>query len=111
MSSAYSAGTFGEADYDEEEYEIEFVDQEEADYGVLFYGRVDVGGGEFTYFSGVLDGEEISLTHWDSVTRGKLPKVKKDQPLQINFVNNAFNADDRSGKTAIGVAIKGNCPQ
>ena len=109
MSSAYSQGTTGVPGFFEEEYEIEFISQKDnASYGILFYGQVDVGS-EYTYFSGVLDGDNISMTHWDSVTRGTL-KQKKNKPLEISFINNAFNAKDRGGKTSIGVAIKGNCP-
>lgn len=109
MSTAFSEGTVDPPGFFEEEYEIEIIAQVDGAYGVLFYGQVWVGI-EYTYFSGVLDGDEISMTHWDSVTRGKL-KQKKDKPLQINFINNAFDSDDRSGKTSIGIVVKGTCPQ
>ena len=108
MSSAYSQGTTGTPGFSEEEYEIEFLAQKDnASYGIIFYGQVDVGS-EYTYFSGVLDGHKISMTHWDSVTRGTLKKKKKT--LEISFINNAFEAKDRRAKTSIGVALKGNCP-
>ena len=112
MSTAYSQGDPNPPNspgFFEEEYEIEILEQENnALYGVLFHGQVDVGT-EFTFFSGVLDGDDISMTHWDSVTRGKL-KEKKNKPHEISFINNAFDADYRSGKTAVGIAVKGNCP-
>jgi hypothetical protein len=109
MSSAYSQGTYGSAGFWEEEYEIEFMAQTEGEFGTLFYGQVEVlPNVEWTYFSGVLDGDEISMTHWDSVTRGKIKEKKGN--IKINFVNNAFDDDDRRGKTSIGIAVKGSCP-
>lgn len=117
MSTAYSQGTntLGDVVYSsmpyfqEEEYEIVIDKQDNnSPYGTPFYGHVDVGAGEITYFSGVLDGQAISMTHWDSVTRGILV-MDKNKAVQINFINNAFDADWRRGKTSVGVAIKGTC--
>ena len=111
MSSAYSEGDPNPQDspgFYEEMYPIEITAQITAAYGVLFYGQVDVGI-EDTYFSGVLDGKTISMTHWDSVTRGELKKKGK-KPLRIEFINNAFDESTRSGKTSIGEAVKGDCP-
>lgn len=114
MSAAYSTypsnGYYVVPSFVEEETEIVINYQEELDYGTLFAGYVVVGENEWNGFSGVLDGDEISMTHWDSVTRGKL-KEKKDSPLRITFINNAFKATDRIGKTSIGAAIKGECPE
>lgn len=111
MSVANSDGTVTPADFFiNEDYEIVIDEQNDTSpYGVPFYGHVDVGGGETTYFSGVLDDTTISMTHWDSVTRGTLKK-KNNKPMQINFINNAFDADNRSGKTSVGVAVQGICP-
>lgn len=95
--------------------EFEITDQDDYTYGTLFRGFVyhgvdENGVAEYGYFSGVLDDKSnISITHWDSVTRGKLIKKGK-HPLKIEFINNAFDADNRGAKTAIGEAIEGPCP-
>lgn len=112
MSAAYSEGSpnIGTEKFYDETYEIEIDEQDASSpYGLLFYGSVDVGGGETTYFSGVLEDQTISMTHWDSVTRGTL-KQKGSNPMQIEFINNAFNEDFRSSKTSVGVAVHGGCP-
>ena len=110
MSVAYSEGNDTTLIFFiDEQYEIVIDAQNDTSpYGIPFYGHVDVGGGEITYFSGVLDDNTISMTHWDSVTRGIL-KEKGNNPLQMNFINNAFDADNRSGKTSVGIAVKGAC--
>jgi len=104
MHSNYSQGTTLPAELDvHERYDIEIQDQGKSG----FYGRVWADPpGEYTYFSGVLDGKDIYFTHWDSATTGRLGKGGKE----ITFVNQAFDADDRSAKTSIGLATKGMCP-
>jgi hypothetical protein len=99
-----SDGSFSDATPEE----IEITDQDDYAYGILFRGFVAHGNGECGYFSGVLDGNTISITHWDSVTRGTFTQ-KGNKPPEIHFINNAFDADNRGSKTAIGVAIKEPC--
>ena len=86
-------GSFGEAPPEE----IVITDQDDFIYGTLFRGYVDHGGGECGYFSGVLDGKTISITHWDSVTRGTF-KQKGNNPPEIYFINNAFPPQTRTKK-------------
>jgi len=103
------AGNFSEPD----PYEIVIDEQDDSyTHGSLFYGHVVHDSNppppEYGFFSGVLDGRRISMTHWDSVTRGTL-RQRINRPLRIHFINNAFDAKNRIAKTAIGVAIKRNC--
>jgi len=102
LTSNYSQGLSSTPVLDQEEvYEI-VIDAQGA---TGFYGHVDVGT-EFTYFSGIIDGKDVYFTHWDSITTGRLGK----NGTEISFVNQAFDADDRSAKTSIGLASKGACP-
>ena len=126
MSEAYSASGSEppaqphdpvlDGSYVEAQYEIVIDSQDDSSpFGILFFGHVNIYDvnnvlTEVTYFSGVLDGKDISMTSWDSVTRGLL-KQKGNNPMEIHFINNAFDADNRSSKTSIGVAIKGECPE
>lgn len=87
---------------------INILDQRNTNYGVLFYGYSDENKIDETGFSGVWDGESISFTHHDSVTRGTLKEYKK-KPLQIIFINNVFDRKNRVGKTSVGVAEQGAC--
>jgi hypothetical protein len=79
--------------------------------GPLFSAWVmDVCPEDGAYFSGVIDGKDFYLTHWDSLTFGKV--VGNGQA--ITFVNQAFFPDgfgdpydhNKASETAIGMATR-----
>jgi len=87
---------------------INILEQQITNYGILFYGYSDPDKIDETGFSGVWDGQSISITHHDSVTRGTL-QAKKNKPMEIYFINNVFDRKNRVGKTSVGVAQQGDC--
>lgn len=115
IETAYSAGFEGgdsnqstEPGFEQSPIWINITQQETTNYGIIFYGYSEPSLPYETGFSGVWDGAAISITHHDSVTRGTL-KGKKDKGMQINFINNVFDRNNRVGKTSVG-AIVNECP-
>ena len=99
MYYIYSDGSYG---HETPPYEITIDTQ----VGNRFSGCVWDGGSTLPergqYFSGVVDGKNIYITHWDSISIGTVNK----KGTHMEVVNQAFDADDRTSKTSIGTGTK-----